>query len=191
MKITKKQQEFIKDATTSSDVYEEWRVSIKLMFPKLFKEEEYKVNDWVYWSGNNPGYGFMRGKCPSFSDSLDICLIEDTEKVTSCAKSNLRPATDKEVETALIKEAKKRGFKEGVYFNLIRGCIGSKNEDKITSSFKLKNQKSQHRLIWDSLGSCYTVFKAGRWATILPNKKKMSLGEIESALGYEVEIISK
>ena len=39
MKLTKKQQQFIIEATTNSDVCSEWRLSIKLMFPKLFIKE--------------------------------------------------------------------------------------------------------------------------------------------------------
>ena len=49
-------------------------------------------------------YGF----CSGWDEAISCGLGSDLNKWT--------PATDKEVEEALIKEAKKRGFKEGVIF---------------------------------------------------------------------------
>ncbi|MBL4820135.1 MAG: hypothetical protein JKY98_03955, partial [Gammaproteobacteria bacterium] len=46
MKLTKKQQEFIKGATTNSDACSEWKTKIKDAFPKLFKETELEAGKW-------------------------------------------------------------------------------------------------------------------------------------------------
>jgi len=149
------------------------KAKIEKEFPKLFKKEQYNINDWVYWSGLNPGYGFMRGQCPGFSDSLDICLIEDTEKVTSCSKSNLRKATDKEVETALIKEAKRRGFKEGNDIGDFNG-IGSELIHSSSSQF------SPSTNMFFRGGFC--VFNEGKWATI----KTITKEQAEKELGKTI-----
>ena len=56
MKLTKKQQQFIIEATTNSDVCSQWRTNIKETFPKLFKETEYKEGDWEFSSMDYADY---------------------------------------------------------------------------------------------------------------------------------------
>lgn len=71
-----------------------------------------------------------------------------------------RLATDKEVETALIKEAKKRGFKEGVEFKSAR------SDRKFT--FKDKAYLA-NGILWNG-NSTGIIFENGKWAEIIKDK---------------------
>lgn len=82
-------------------------------------------------------------------------------------------ATDKEVEAMLIKEAKKRGFKEGVRFK----------SAMYSSLFTLKKgiyYKSMENCIYNGNGYG-TIFKDGKWATIIEDSKP-------KINGYEMEV---
>lgn len=69
-------------------------------------------------------------------------------------EDQLIEATNEEVQTALIKEAKKRGFKEGVN---VRGIQGS--------TFTLKGELQWER--GELAGNTYYIFTDGKWATII------------------------
>ena len=77
---------------------------------------------------------------------------------------SVKPATDKEVETALIAEAKKRGFKEGVTVK----CIHDNTIESIKGTF-FNNKESfnlyAHIERCDYIGQY--VFKDGKWAEII------------------------
>ena len=111
MKLKKKQQQFLIDA--HKEVCQEWKTKLENNFPKLFQKVEFEVGKWYIkdvgitslfvWSGNNNiNYGF-------FGCEWGECWSMNFPKVW-------RPATDKEVEEALIKEAKRRGFVEGAKY---------------------------------------------------------------------------
>ena len=88
------------------------------------------------------------------------------------------PATPSEVEAALIAEAKKRGFKEGVWFN----SIYSGSECYILNC-KFEYKRDEPLLKNDALWiDGNTVYMAGQWATIIPQEEKIEIG------GYEVKI---
>ena len=121
-----------------------------------------KVNDEIL-----KGYGFS-----SYGYGVD------TWTNPNYARMNWRLATDKEVETALISEAKKRGFKEGVKFihNIYsHPLLKNEKPNKITS-----NQFNYDR---NNLGlDGWEIFKDGKWAeTIEDTKPKIN--------GYEMEVL--
>lgn len=75
-------------------------------------------------------------------------------------------ATHSEVESALIAEAKKRGFKEGVVFNSPNPQYEfSFNQKLISSSFKLMGNTLSGRSDKNT-GSC-NIFQDGEWAEII------------------------
>jgi hypothetical protein len=172
MKITKEQQEFIKEAYISTDVCQEWKDSIKENFPKLFKETELEVGKWYkqidkyetdfllnYQGDTNGSYGFWNLGYGEWSFSSDDLGLQAT------------PATDKEVEDALIKEAKRRGFKEGVKFKcLYNHIIGGSCVPMLGSD----------GLLWIEKGC---VFRNGIWATPL---KTITKEEAEKQLGKTI-----
>jgi hypothetical protein len=70
------------------------------------------------------------------------------------------PATPKEVEDALIKEAVKRGFKDGVMFY-------RNNLNGLTGKFKANNNDFEYITKLDNLyigGTC--IYSKGQWAEI-------------------------
>tara|TARA_R110002096_G_scaffold81836_1_gene190593 strand:- start:279 stop:788 length:510 start_codon:yes stop_codon:yes gene_type:complete len=128
---------------------------IEKEFPKLFKEEALVVGKWykyrdncidalMVWNDSEDTYGFWRNK---YRTELSFDLIND--KI---------PATDKEVEQALIKEAKKRGLKTSNHSCLEDGAIWN----NITGSEYRYYPKENKLMIGAS-----TVFLDGKWATIV------------------------
>jgi hypothetical protein len=82
------------------------------------------------------------------------------------------PATDKEVEEALIAEAKKRGFKEGVKIN--REHFKLVNYNTIVDGERYgNNYDAEYNGL--SFGGVY-VFENGKWAEIVKEEKIMIRG---------------
>jgi len=95
------------------------------------------------------GYGFDSNK-----KWFDEMIFVDADYLS------ITPATDSEVEAALINEAKKRGFKEGNYFDL--SDLGFENNDLICSD----------NMYWDgiylNIGRHKTgIFKSGVWGKVV------------------------
>ena len=97
MKESRKQ--LIKDLHSKVGIV--WRTSIEKEFPKLFKEEALVVKKWykyrnnsidilMVWNDSKDTYGFWKNE---YRDGLSFIAI-----------NNKIPATDEEVEQALIKE---------------------------------------------------------------------------------------
>lgn len=177
MKITKEQVKELNKNTTSKgqDYLKQW-------FPEAFKTELevgkwYKNTDSGYEESiafatklhsetpNNQfaGYGFDMFKGWVKSDT-------DTELFGS---KKWRLATPQEVESALIAEAKKRGYEEAVYV------------------VSLENKNIIHLIKGDFYfgrdGNLYykgaMIFKTGKWATIIPTLTK---AEAEEKLGVKI-----
>lgn len=167
--ITKKQLEMIEaDGCT---YVREW-------FPECFKKElivgkwykkQTNMCDWLmnYQGNTNISYGFNSLK--KYSNEY---LMEDA--------NGWKEATSQEVETALICEAKKRGFEEGVQFNsCVSDYVGTCNGD---FRYDLRSNKVF------SNGTC--VFSNGEFATII-QPEKMTLEQIEKELGRKIQIVWK
>jgi hypothetical protein len=135
----------------------DWRNRIEKEFPKLFKKDDLVVGNWVKTNKGsifciekitgNTLYGFGIGYSTKIWDknyfaSKSVCLL----------------ATDKEVEQVLIKEAKKRGFKKGVfiineYMGYVWNGICGSNE----IAFK------HGTMCIDNI----IIYEKGKWATIV------------------------
>ena len=86
-----------------------------------------------------------------------------------CNSSNWEEATKKEWESALIKEAEKRGFVDGVKFILIEGTVGEVNKYEIVDiNYDLR---TNNHLIATTQRADYTIMKDGKWAEIIEEKK--------------------
>jgi len=90
--------------------------------------------------------------------------------------NNWEPATEKEVEEALVKEAIKRGLVEGAKVNPIKGVYGI-NTDK---EYKL----IQNRLYF--CGDCF--FKDGIWAEII-QVPTYTIPEAESKFNIKIKAV--
>lgn len=140
----------------------EWKANIEKEFPKLFKKDELEVGKWYKETTSNRmvcirevssiinGYGFG---CEGWVSN---------EKMKYGLCTDWTPATDKEVETALIKEAKKRGFKEGVSFDCVR--TNKKNCTLGSEEWEFEPLSVENSL---SSVSSQWIYEAGKWATII------------------------
>lgn len=174
MKKQKKQLlELAKQAYNSSDVCQQWKDKILEVCPEF--KPTLEIGRWytdnknylMVWNGGKSTYGFYKGEY-----RYDWSFMYEDNKT---------PATDKEVEEALIKEAKKRGLWNNPNIKCL--CLGEKNTTQgLNQAFCIKQNS-----MWTEYGE---IFKNGKWAEIISEPvKKMTVSEICKELGYEVEII--
>ena len=147
-------------------------LEIEKEFPELFKDNangwyKDKKNDWCMFLENGIiKYGFDAGGF----------WREDLSSNYELRKGDYK-ATDKEVEQALIKEAKKRGFKEGVVADLT--YCGHRN-----SRAKILNKNYRYNGSWLSVDG-FIIFENGKWAEII---KKIIIKEIITKEQAEKEL---
>jgi hypothetical protein len=146
----------------------DWRNRIEKEFPKLFKKHSLEVGEWykredylMVWNDGKDTYGFFNGSFGKWAFGKDI-------------KDELILATEKEVEQALIKEAKKRGFKKGV-------VVVSKGYTDSIFDGKFRFGENCNDAL-DGFGTGY-IFKKGVWATI---KETITKEQAEKELGKTI-----
>lgn len=84
---------------------------------------------------------------------------------------NVTPATDKEVETALIAEAKKRGFKKGVRY---KSLYNDYDSGMVNNSGLI--YKSKINCLYVKSGEMIDViFRKGNWAEIIEEPKTVHI----------------
>ena len=173
-------KEFIKKAHSAA--CSDWKENIEKEFPKLFKEDALVVGKWYKLTKD---YGSLeKGSVFPFikyQDSLEECAIVghsifDNSKTDYSApfSNTLTPATDKEVEEALIKEAKKRGFVKGVNISYL---IGTRNSFGFDGTFSI-----YHDSLVDNRRA--VIFSEGKWAEII--KETITKEQAEKELGKTI-----
>ncbi len=140
----------------------------KKQLKKQLKELPKHLNGWYQNEINKKWLCYVEDGKFKYGFS---CFGEWIESFMSKPSYYDRPATDKEVETALIKEAKKRGFKEGV---CIKGML-SGNPQYLTDDLHYEsNHHIKERI--NSLSSFWTtIFRKGKWAEIIEEPKTVTL----------------
>ena len=126
---------------------------------KWFKHKNNKHPEWIFYINEDfSSYGIN-----SLGD-----WVESNHKGYLI---HLEPATNEEVEAALIKEAKKRGFKKGVKFNGItnksivhRGLVMPLVFDSELNELTDDNDKG------------WTIFRDGHWAEAMQETKVVIKG---------------
>jgi hypothetical protein len=145
-----------------------WKKRIEEHVPELAKPKTgwyWWKNNLVYYNNGEETYGFLDG---TWSDNLLFSfLLGET------------PATDKEVETALIAEAKKRGFKEGNYKGLEKLYIDSKFTGWHYGSDLNKLYSAEEGDGGD------VIFHNGKWAEKIESPIPKSLQKAIDKLGKE------
>jgi hypothetical protein len=158
--------------TTEQKLNEMFEAFKKEVLKEFSEENEFKVGKWYTSKENTKKMWYIVNV---FADSQvsfgfsDSGVWQNEEKRYSFFKE-FRPATDKEVESALIAEAKRRGFKEGVE-------VKSLTRDKLMLRFETLCFFDNGLV--DKWGSF--IFKNGKWAEIVEDK--IMIG------GYEVKKI--
>ena len=165
---------------------------LRAWFPGAFKNE-LEVGKW-YKSLEYPkqivfvvgfetvqrikGYGFdVRGNWEKDNNHFPWGLPID---------GNFEESTPQEVEAALISEWKKRGGKNGVYFNEIPD---GKNNPSISQTGHCGSAyKYEDGVLYTVGRGKWCIYKNGQWATII-QPEKMTLEQIEKELGRKIELI--
>lgn len=143
----------------------ETRIQIAKMFPEAFKTELvigkwyiascYKTNEYLILATEIIGNNEVKSNCwftpwKSFTNTMG--LFDKTERL----------ATPEEVKSALINEAKKRGFIEGAKHNITNG---SKTINATDNRFAFLER--ENKLLFNN----WSIFEQGIWAEILPQEK--------------------
>ena len=124
-------------------------------------KEEFEVGKW-YKSKKHPIIACYVDEHNNYGVSFDVW--KDAMTLKHFEAWTL--ATDKVVETALIKEAKKRGFKEGVkFFSAMDGDINTVTNEFYSFDVWVKYTTLQLDTGW--------IFKGGKWATIIEEPKEI------------------
>ena len=152
-------KEFIKKAHSAA--CSEWKTNIEKEFPKLFKEEE--INGWYKYKKAKGWCVFLENGIIRYGfDSLGD-WFEGYNYTYELDKDDYK-ATDKEVEEALIKEAKKRGFKEGVTVDKVNLSNDYNPNNKLKENTINTNELLSLGYLWVS---SILIYDNGKWATIV------------------------
>jgi len=176
---TMNREEKIKDLQRQLD---ELKAEPVLEVGKWYKDTEYKNELWCI-TGKNRGFGF-----DAMGHWSDESELPSNKKFT--------PATPEEVETALIKEAKRRGFKEGVsvksiYFDSVLKKHG-KIRFELSENGKLR-MWSEKTFYYDTNEDDNTketyleIFNKGKWAEIITEPKVVVNGYEMEQEGVEIK----
>jgi len=104
----------------------------------------------------------------SFGFSTKGGWSDSRHRSTRSLTEDFIQATDKEVETALIAEAKKRGFKEGVTVHSFIHNINLKCKNVNIKSKYISRFNKLH--FGGDVSKCVVIFKDGKWAEIIQPK---------------------
>jgi len=169
--ITKEQVLTIYDATSVNNQDE-----LKQWFPEAFKIE-LEVGKWyessnflIMYKGNN--------KCISIHKASGNYKDDDFHTDWMHTDCNYIKATEQEVKTALINEAKKRGYKNGNY-----ECLDT---PIFTEKDVLDNYFLEENTLWHGRKGCANVvFQNGKWAIIIETITKE---EAEKLLNKKIKL---
>ncbi len=178
--MKKSRKKFILEA--HAEACETWKERIEEEYPKLFKEEEFKVGDWVIaWAMEDTVKIIEHRKTYFLSDNMS----DDKFRKQNLGRKNInRKATEEEIKTHLIAEAKKRGFKEGVNVKDVDGDSGI-----FTGKFNFDADKLKWGL-WSSCGNLLLFNEKDQWAEIIHEPKELTHSEIVEKLGHEFKYVS-
>lgn len=182
---TEVRNEFILEAHKSA--CSEWKLKIEKECPELFKSK-LEVGKWYKSRGGSLAFCVkIDNKYPFLVDGEFLGYGFDyNKKWQDIDDSNFGSfkwtlATEEEVKEALIKEAKKRGFKKYVIIDKLLGCnVGSLNiENK-------KQLETNNFTINANLQFLYcnnlVIFRKGKWAEIISNPIEEKINDLQNQI---------
>lgn len=163
---------------------------------EIIEQPELKVGQW--FKGTGKSLVFLididikdrpNGKYITYYglDYNGIWFNEETEFIRDCSINKTTPATDKEVEEALTREAKKRGLKINVATtSLISTDL---NSDKITGYTYIGSGMNSLFGASDGCGGA-CLFKDGQWAEAIEEPEKKAMGRFLDIRSLPIENFS-
>lgn len=186
-------KEFIKEAYNSA--CPDWKAKLKNKFPEAF-ESELEVGKWY----KMPKYGdaifcitkIQNSRCFAYGINYMGEWRDEKDFATTDSPEEFILATEKEVETALIAEAKRRGFEAGIKFKPIDGseriCTFLGCEIYIGANIITANVYENE---WEKDGKYISsnpaIFENGKWAEIISEPIEVTLEEIAEKFNVNVE----
>ena len=150
---------------------------LKVYYPEAF-EKGLEYGRWIKDDSNPMWLTFQINESKKYGfNGVGDWFEKDTEYDATKDTSN-RYATHQEIATALINEAKKRGYKTSIT------CKFGLAKDIRTIIFDVFNYSKEDGSL--SLGQDI-IFINGKWAEIVT--PKMTKEQIEKELGYNIEIV--
>ena len=165
-----------------------WKSKIENEFKELFPKVDFFVGKWYKSSlyGKKlycfikfeQADGYLKRHYYGFQDGL---FCKDYTASINLDKS-WTLATKEEVETALIAEAKRRGFKDGNH-----KCLRGETLPKCNKRMYYDEDMNELRFTIESRYN--VIFKNGKWAEIISEPIELTLEQIADKFGVEVEQI--
>lgn len=160
----KQLKQLAKEAYNSKEVSQEWKDKILEACPDVKTKME--VGKWyrrglelLVWNNGGLTYGFN-----SFGNySTSYVFIDYTNAVL---------ATEEEVKEALKKEARRRGFKEGVKIGKSMLSDDYNHNNILTSDELYFNELHDYGYIW--IGNVL-IYDNGKWAEIIQEPKEIEV----------------
>lgn len=158
-----KHYNFIKEAYEGKhgSICQEWKDTILEHYPE-FREEEFKVGDWVIGAFKYPPYDprkitSIKGRIANYNDPEKGDGENNGNRV-----EHMRKATKEEIEQHLIKEAERRGL-----WDVPVKCLYHKVCKTNKSCIAFYNHEED--ALWSEYG---LVYQKGQWAEIIPTMTK-------------------
>jgi hypothetical protein len=133
--------------------------------------QEFKVGDWVWIVSYKDKYKLF--DCPFRIDDItpnNIAMFQLGKEAYYESLDNLRPAKAEEIESYLIKEAKKRGFVGKCKFRCTNGYLSTQLPQ--WDFFYLSGADALVTHVVET-SSNRAVYCQGKWAEIIPQKKSL------------------
>lgn len=155
-------EEFVREAHGAA--CSTWKQRIEKEFPELF-EKELEVGRWYVYGRSLLNYQGLNHQ--ALIQAYGFLEDKSWMETSNCGNDfkSWEEATPEEVESALIAEAKKKGFVEGAFVDGKIFGNGWYRRRKLGGQFEFNNSINQ-LCIGDT-----AIFQDGKWAEILPEEK--------------------
>ena len=169
----------------------QWKLKIEQWWPDVFKSK-LEVGKWYKRNNSNNVIAFIKeihaDDFTAYGWDYNGLWVNDSDNWT-CDLDDWTPATDKEVEEMLIKEAVRRGYEGKSIKSLIDDglLVNETNDGKYISDVTYSYYANKNSLYLGYM----VIFKNGKWAEIIKEEpsKEMTIEEIESKLGHKIKIV--
>lgn len=173
--------------------YPSWKTKIENQFPELFPKVELEVGKWYKWKDTGDVFlyitNFNGDKVKGFGvDKTD--WFDNRNNVNYWGYKNDKfwtLATKEEVETALIAEAKRRGFKKGIKITH-NGLLDEYGHKIVSGERSVRTELFSYEENVLRM-NCHIIYSNGVWAEIISEPIELSLEQIAEKFGVDVSQI--
>jgi len=180
MKKHEVKEEFILEA--HKEACSKWKSKIEKQFPDLFKNK-LEIGKWYYYKYYGGGYyvfnfvALVNGTIRAYGIDSENGWFDETHLME--VENRVETANKELVERELIKEAKKRGLKDGVVVNsMFYHSNGEMGKDA-------KTELDDNLFMFMGM----YVLNEDEWSTIQEAPQEITIAEIEKELGRKIKLV--